>query len=144
MATRGFRPQCGASPCKAPMNSYPPPPPSTRTSNQLGKSIESRPYRNGNFALDHPWGPSGSSLGREELNLAKIKLMKLSPLQFLPGLLPHSSKDGLTSLYQIISFAVTFSYICFKNKLNIPTFVTGILAGLVSITGKLICVDFCS
>ena len=30
-----------------------------------------------------------------------------------------------------------FSYICFKNKLNIPIFVTGILAGLVSITGKL-------
>ncbi|KAL9973828.1 hypothetical protein ACROYT_G020333 [Oculina patagonica] len=27
-----------------------------------------------------------------------------------------------------------YSYICFKNKLNIPIFVTGILAGLVSIT----------
>ena len=29
-----------------------------------------------------------------------------------------------------------FSYICFKNKLNIPIFVTGILSGLVSITGN--------
>ncbi|XP_068701810.1 putative ammonium transporter 3 [Montipora foliosa] len=29
---------------------------------------------------------------------------------------------------------MAYSYICFKNKLNIPIFVTGILAGLVSIT----------
>jgi len=80
-------------------------------------------------------------LEREELNLAKIKAAKFFPLQFLSGLLPHSSKDGLTSLHEIIPFAVTFSYICLKNKLNIPIFVTGILAGLVSITGKLICVE---
>ena len=31
---------------------------------------------------------------------------------------------------------ITRSYLCFKNKLNIPIFVTGILAGLVSITGE--------
>ena len=122
----------------------PPPPPPTRTSNELGKSMESRIFRNGNFALDHPRGRSDCSLERQELNPAKIKATRFSPLQFLPGLLPHSLKDGLTSLHQIISFAVTFSYICFKNKLNIPTFVTGILAGLVSITGKLIWVVFCS
>ena len=30
---------------------------------------------------------------------------------------------------------IFFSYIFFKKKLDIPTFVTGILAGLVSITG---------
>lgn len=29
---------------------------------------------------------------------------------------------------------MVYSYICFKNKLDIPIFVTGILAGLVSIT----------
>ena len=116
------------------------PPLPTKTSNQLGKSMESRPYtRKDNFSLDHPQGPSGSSLEREELNPAKTKAMKFSPLQFLPGLLPT---HGLTSLHQIISFAVTFSYICFKNKLNIPTFVTGILAGLVSITGNKFAMTF--
>lgn len=37
----------------------------------------------------------------------------------------------------LIFFSFPYSYICFKNKLDIPIFVTGILAGLVSITGKL-------
>ena len=47
-------------------------------------------------------------------------------------------------------FSFPCSYICFKNKLDIPIFVTGILAGLVSITGMLamietmrLCTFFC-
>ena len=53
-------------------------------------------------------------------------------------------------LYFIFIFSFPYSYICFKNKLDIPIFVTGILAGLVSITGKLsmigtmrLCTFFC-
>ena len=64
-------------------------------------------------------------------------------LQFkLPIKISRTDKLNLTSLHKIISFAVTFSYICFKNKLNIPTFVTGILAGLVSITGNKFAMTF--
>ena len=78
------------------------------------------------------------------LKPSENKSEKIFPTSIFVWFTPHSSKGGLTSLHQIFSFAITLSYICFKNKLNIPTFVTGILAGLVSITGKLICVDFCS
>ena len=41
----------------------------------------------------------------------------------------------------LIFFSFSYSYICFKNKLDIPIFVTGILAGLVSITGMLAMIE---
>ena len=35
-----------------------------------------------------------------------------------------------------ILFFLLFSYVVYKNKLDIPCFVTGIISGLVSITGQ--------
>ena len=46
-------------------------------------------------------------------------------------LVPRKEKLHLNSLF------LSLSYICFKKKLDIPIFVTGILSGLVGITGKL-------
>ena len=59
------------------MNSYPPPPPPARTSNERGKSMESRPYRK-DFGLDHPRGPSDSCLEREELTRIPLEIQAIT------------------------------------------------------------------
>ena len=77
---------------------------------------------------------SGCCIVYENFNFAN----KLSP-NFVVGH-RYSYILFLTELLLQLFYTLLFllsSYICFKNKLNIPIFVTGILAGLVSITGKL-------
>ena len=69
--------------------------------------------------------------------LLQLKKKKVKKAEIL--WMNHVNLVGTVSIFpkRFTLFILFFrSYICFKRKINIPILVTGILAGLVSITGE--------